>query len=122
MQLSYDLVGGFNSNAVKVRWTHNAVLRPRWMALQTYTGVYCKQVPAPKLPPVVFPLADEDAYTYCDRDVCEKCLYCCKKGCAIYAVLEDGRALFLPLNEVSAYFQRAKARASVVAAPSGEEA
>ncbi|QCC85678.1 hypothetical protein DDIC_07275 [Desulfovibrio desulfuricans] len=103
LDLDYEIVGGLNNNAVRVRW-NNAATPPLWIALQTYTGVYLKHVSAAKLPPVVFPLSDEDAYAYCDKDVCEQCLYCCKKGCAIYVYTGGSSIYVLNMDKISQYF------------------
>lgn len=105
LEVDYDIVGGFNDNAVKVYWNATAVSRPVWIALQTYTGVYLKHVPPAKMPPLTFPLSDEDAYTYCDRSVCEKCLYCCKKGCVLYLYMGERTLAALPLDKIAAYFR-----------------
>ena len=101
--LRYDITGGFNNNAVKAVWDG---VSPLWILLQTYTGIYLKHIPPEKRPPVVFPLADEDAYAYCDRDVCEKCLYCCKKGCILYFYFGEEKLCALPLDQISEYFRR----------------
>lgn len=101
--LRYDITGGFNNNAIRAVWEGTP---PLWILLQTYTGVYFKQLPPQKKPPVVFPLSDEDAYAYCDRDVCEKCLYCCKKGCILYFHFAEDSLYALPLDQISEYFRR----------------
>lgn len=101
--LDYEIVGGFNNNAVRVRWNRTAP-PPLWIALQTYTGVYLKHISPAKQPPVVFPLSDEDAYAYCDKDVCEQCLYCCKKGCAIYVYSGESSLSVLNMDKISQYF------------------
>lgn len=101
--LSYGIFGGFNANGVRADWTGET---PEWILLQTYTGASLKQLPGNKKPPVVFPLGDEDAYVYCDRDVCEKCLYRCKKSCRLFFGFQDGSIQELPLDEISEYFRR----------------
>lgn len=104
LNLDYEIVGGFNNNAIRVRWNTATDTPPLWIALQTYTGVYLKHISPTKLPPVVFPLADEDAYAYCDKDVCEQCLYCCKKGCTIYAYTGEHIMITLTMDKISQYF------------------
>ena len=104
LDIDYEIVGGFNNNAVKVRWNQATATPPLWIALQTYTGVYLKHVSPKKLPPLVFPLADEDAYAYCDKDTCEQCLYCCKKGCAIYVYTGGSNIITLNMDKISQYF------------------
>ena len=103
--LDYEIVGGLNNNAVKVHW-NSAARPPRWIALQTYTGVYLKHISPTKFPPAVFPLSDEDAYAYCDKDVCEQCLYCCKKGCIIYAYTGGSTINFINMDKISHYFMK----------------
>ncbi|KAF5081565.1 hypothetical protein DSECCO2_108840 [anaerobic digester metagenome] len=104
LDIDYEIVGGLNNNAVRVRWNKAAAPPPMWIALQTYTGVYLKHISPKKLPPVVFPLSDEDAYAYCDKDICEQCLYCCKKGCAIYVYTGESGMIVLNMDKVSQYF------------------
>lgn len=101
--LEYDIFGGFNNNAIRALWTGAP---PQWILLQTYTGACLKQLPPAKKPPVLFPLADEDAYVYCDRDQCAKCLYCCKKSCALFYYFGSQEFYILPLDQVSKYFKR----------------
>ena len=42
----------------------------RWFGLKTFTGMQHKYVTPKKWPPVVFALADEDAFAYCDKNPC----------------------------------------------------
>ena len=44
--------------------------RIQWIALKTFTGSQLKYVLPKKRSPLLFALADEDAYVYCDKDVC----------------------------------------------------
>ena len=88
--LSYDVVGGFDANALRVFWECAEGSAPRWIALKTFTGLQLKYVLPGKRPPLVFALADEDAYAYCDEDPCIACTFHCKRGFEIYACLEDG--------------------------------
>ncbi|WP_308620796.1 hypothetical protein [uncultured Desulfovibrio sp.] len=105
-RLRYDIVGGFNNNAVLAHWQGPP---PRWIALRTYTGFYLKQVPETKASPLAFPLSDEDAYAYCDRKLCRKCLYRCKKGCVLYYCFGNDEVLECPLDQTSPYFHRSGA-------------
>lgn len=106
--VDYEIIGGFNNNAVKVHWNRLAVHRPLWIALQTYTGVYLKHIGQAKFPPVIFPLSDEDAYAYCDKAVCEQCYYCCKKGCVIYVYTDEGTLISVKMDKISQYFMKNK--------------
>lgn len=106
LDIHYEIIGGLNNNAVKVHWSLLATHRPRWIALQTYTGVYLKHIGLAKLPPVIFPLSDEDAYAYCDKAICEQCYYCCKKGCIIYIYTDVGALLSIKMDKISKYFMK----------------
>lgn len=85
--LRYRIVGGFEHNAIEVSWAEHA--RPRLIALKTFTGIQVKYLQPDKLPPVVFALADEDAYCYCDENPCKQCSFNCKSGFALYALFND---------------------------------
>lgn len=100
---SYEICGGFEHNAVQLFWKEKS---PLWGALRTFSGFYCKIVAKEKKAPLVFPLADEDAYVYCGREKCAKCLYACKKGCALYCYEGEGRLFMLPLTEIAQYFRK----------------
>ncbi|MPN48296.1 hypothetical protein SDC9_195903 [bioreactor metagenome] len=97
--LSYEVVGGFNANALRVYWTTSSKEgTPRWLALKTFTGLQLKYVIPGKKPPLVFAFADEDAYAYCDEDPCLSCTFHCKRGFVLYAYLEDCGLVSLPLH------------------------
>lgn len=103
--LTYKVVGGFNQNAVQIEWGRERVA-PRWVVLQTFTGGYLKHVSAQKKPPMVFPLSDEDAYVYCDRTVCQQCVFRCKSGFVLYAYFDEDGLYELPLDKMAEYFER----------------
>lgn len=84
--LDYAIVGGFENNAIKVRWGQK---RPRWIALKTFTGVQVKYAQPDKQPPIIFALADEDAYCYCNEDPCKLCSFECKSGFILYAFYDE---------------------------------
>ena len=48
-----------------------------------------KYVTPKKWPPVVFALADEDAFAYCDKNPCVQCTFRCKREFEIYAYVEN---------------------------------
>ena len=87
--LDYAIVGGYNNNAVKLVWD---IDRPgcslAWAALKTFTGVQLSYVMPKKRSPLVFALADEDAYAYCDEDPCLECIFMCKRGFVFLAYVE----------------------------------
>lgn len=103
--LNYRIVGGFNQNAVQVEWSKSRG-NPQWIVLQTYTGGYLKHISAQKKQPAVFPLSDEDAYVYCDREVCQQCVFRCKFGFVLYAYFSEDGLYELPLDRMAEYFER----------------
>lgn len=107
IRLDYQIVGGFNQSAVQVFWEcGRAEDRPEWIMLKTYTGSYIKYLNEAKKAPLVFPLSDEDAYVYCDRPVCEKCVFRCKNGFTAFVYIKGRAALLeMPLNRTSDYFK-----------------
>ena len=105
INIDYKIVGGFNQNAVQIFWEIKQLEnRPEWILLKTFTGAYIKYVSAKKQPPMVFPLADEDAYVYCDRSKCLECVFRCKRGFIMYLYIKTKGLLELPLDKMSAYF------------------
>ncbi|MEG0418403.1 hypothetical protein [Gordonibacter sp.] len=99
LELSYDVVGGFDTNALRVSWSvKQAGCTPRWFALKTFTGLQLKYVVPGKLPPVVFALADEDAYAYCDENPCLSCTFHCKRGFVLYAYVEETGLVAYPVH------------------------
>ena len=109
--ITYQIVGGYNENAVKVSWKFiDPGQELEWLYLKTYTGGYMKYIIPGKRPPVVFALADEDAFCYCDEDPCLECTFWCKRGFIIYGSVK-GLGLFeAPLDKASAYWQSGAAR------------
>ena len=68
IELSYDVVGGFDANALRVFWkVREAGCEPRWFALKAFTGMQLKYVLPGKRAPIVFALGDEDAYAYVEK-------------------------------------------------------
>lgn len=100
---AYEITGGFDRAAVLASWTGEP---PQWLLLHTFTGFYLRAVAPGAKPPIAFPLAGEDAYAYCGREICEKCLYACKKGCSLYAWEGGGKLVIIPLDQIGAYFKR----------------
>ena len=106
ISLEYTIVGGFNNNAVRIFWkSADFTLKPVWVMLRTFTGHYTKYPGAQKYPPLIFPLSDEDAYVYCDRPECERCVFRCKKGFIAYVFFADIGLVELPLDKISDYFK-----------------
>lgn len=104
--ITYQIVGGYNENAVKVSWKFSdPAYELEWLYLKTYTGGYMKYIIPGKRPPVVFALADEDAFCYCDEDPCLECTFWCKRGFIIYGYVEGLGLIEAPLDKASAYWQ-----------------
>lgn len=99
IELTYDVVGGFDANALRVFWT---VLEDdcelHWIALKTFTGLQLKYIVPGKKAPVLFAFADEDAYAYCDESPCLACTFHCKSGFILYACTEKTGLITLPIH------------------------
>ena len=100
--IEYQIVGGFNENAVKVTWSSaSKALAPEWIYLRTFTGGQLKYV-APSKHSIVFALADTDAYCYCDEDPCLECTFRCKRDFAIYVWNRELGLREIPMNRMKA--------------------
>lgn len=97
-RLNYEILGGLNENAVRVTWGNK---RPAWLYLETFRGGQYVET-GNRDRRVVFALAGEDAYAYCDKDPCEECGFRCKNGFVIYAYIEGTGLVSMPLNRISA--------------------
>ncbi len=93
-RLDFVVFGGFEHNAIRVTvggGSHpmEEGHRIEWVYLRTYQGGQLKLLPGKTRSAVNFSLADEDAYVYCDREICrmgrEHCQFECKRGMAVYA-------------------------------------
>ena len=106
VQVSYRIVGGYDTNAVEVRWALPAdgrgadgqPLQLSWVMLKTFTGLQVKYPLPGKRCPLVFALADEDAYVYCNEPVCKECTFRCKQGFVIYAAIAGLGIVKVPLS------------------------
>lgn len=90
VRLDYRILGGYNSNAVECSWSitderYSVV----WAALKTFTGTQMKYVLPKKRSPLLFAMADEDAYVYCDESPCLECTFMCKRGFVLYVGIAD---------------------------------
>jgi len=104
--LSYQITGGYNDNAVRVSW--QSVIpgcTPEWMYLKTFTGGYLKYIAAARQSPLVFALADTDAFAYCDEDPCLECVFRCKRGFIIYVYSAQTGLVEIPLDKMTAHWQ-----------------
>ena len=107
IKISYQITGGYNDNAVRVSWRlASGTKPPEWIYLKTFTGGYLKYVAGTKRPPMVFALADTDAFAYCDEDPCLECVFRCKRGFVIYVYGGETGLLELPLDKMNAQYHR----------------
>lgn len=104
LDLSYTVIGGLNENAIKVSWNncHN-LPHPEWIYLRSFTGGQIKYLQKNRRPPVLFALADEDAYAYCDKDPCGECTFRCKRGFELYFYYPELGLFRLPLERMSTH-------------------
>lgn len=105
IRITYQIVGGYNDNAVRVSWELEKPCRLEWLYLKTYTGGYMKYLIPGKRPPMVFALADEDAFSYCDESPCLECVFWCKRGFTIYGYVQGKGLVEAPLDKATAYWQ-----------------
>lgn len=104
--IDYKITGGYNDNAVQVFWTaENSTEKPEWIFLKTFTGGYMKYIFDKKRQPMVFALADMDAFAYCDKDPCLECTFRCKRGFVIYVYSDQAGLIEVRLDRMSPYWQ-----------------
>lgn len=108
MDITYKIVGGYNDNAIRVSWKLPSDEALEWIYLKTYTGGYMKYLIPNKRPPMIFALADEDAFSYCDEDPCLECVFWCKRGFILYAYATNRGLIEIPIDKASAYWQSDK--------------
>ena len=93
-EMRFSIFGGSEHNAVRVEVA--AGLHPmteehhiEWIFLHTFQGGQMKYIPRYGRSVATFCMADEDAFVFCDREVCrmgwEHCLFQCKRGHRAYA-------------------------------------
>lgn len=78
---------------------------PEWIYLKTFTGGYLKYIAEGKRPPMVFALADTDAFAYCDEDPCLECVFRCKRGFILYVYGKRAGLIEVPLDKMNAQWQ-----------------
>ena len=72
-----------------------------WVALKTFTGMQLKYVMPKKFPPLLFALADEDAFAYCNKIPCEECAFRCKSGFVFYANIKGLGIVRMSMDRIS---------------------
>jgi hypothetical protein len=103
IKMNYLIVGGFNNNAIEFIWESiDKDTVPTWVMLKTFTGTQTKYIMPQKRSPLVFALADEDAYVYCDEDPCLECMFRCKLGFVFYVFVPKLGLIRLPLTRMNA--------------------
>lgn len=114
VKLTYQITGGYNDNAVRISWrtTGSRECTPQWIYLKTFTGGYLKYVTETKRSPMVFALADTDAFAYCDEDPCLECVFRCKRGFVIYVYAKGAGLVEIPLDKMTAHWQSGVEEAS----------
>ena len=90
----YQIIGGFNNNAIQITLPDDSQEESssdviQWICLLTFTGFQFKYIGPNTKRKVLFALADEDAYCYCDKDPCIECRFKCKNGFAVYTYWRD---------------------------------
>lgn len=106
IQVTYQITGGYNDNVVRVSWKCvSPKEHPDWIYLKTFTGGYLKYVSEEKRPPMVFALADTDAFAYCDEDPCLECVFRCKRGFIVYVYDSRAGLIEIPLDKMNAQWQ-----------------
>lgn len=104
IKIDYEIIGGYNSNAVKVYWKiinkNEEDMQPKWVYLKTFTGGQIKYLYKKNKNHVIFALADEDAYVYCDEDPCLECIFRCKRGFEIYVYVKTVGLIKVPLDKL----------------------
>ena len=106
IKLSYKIVGGYNDNAIRVAWSEPTYTwKPKWIYMKTFVGGYLKYIADNKKSPMVFALADTDAFCYCDRDPCVECTFRCKRGFIIYYYGDDIGLVQIPIDKMNPYWQ-----------------
>lgn len=105
-EIDYKIIGGFNNNAIRLSWfSVDPAFKPTWIFLKTFTGGQFKIFPDSKKSPAVFPLADEDAYSYCGEDPCLECVFCCKWGFSFFVYFDHYGLITLPIDRKQANWQ-----------------
>lgn len=85
--IKYLIVGGQDNHAFDVEVVgadaNNHDIE--WIYIRSMTGGQFKLTPANKDAHVIFAMAEEDAYMFCQNDPCIECAFGCKLGFEMYA-------------------------------------
>lgn len=86
-RIKYAIVGGQENHAfdVKVEGAVAGEHDIEWIYIRSVTGGQFKLTPKEKDAHVLFAMAAEDAYMFCQNDPCIECAFGCKLGFEMYA-------------------------------------
>lgn len=101
VSIDYRIDGGFNNNCIIVTWDDDAEHRLVWACLKTFTGIQMKYAVPKKRNRMVFALADEDAFAYCNKQPCVECGFRCKSGFVLYALVRGVGIVRKPVERIS---------------------
>ena len=103
IELGYHIDGGFNNNCIVVNWSiaDSEMHKVEWVCLKTFTGFQVKYTTPKKRSPLIFALADEDAFVYCDKKPCEECAFRCKNGFYAYVYISNLGIVKMPIDRVT---------------------
>lgn len=101
MELDYQINGGFNNNCIIVTWDDTAEHPLEWVLMKTFTGSQMKYALPKKRNRMVFALADEDAFVYCNKEPCVECGFRCKNGFVLYASFNGLGIVRKPVERIS---------------------
>jgi superoxide reductase len=93
-QMKFVIFGGYERNSVRIEveggfHPMDEDHRIEWIYMRTFQGGQLKILPPGSRSFANFSFADNDAFVYCDRDICklgrEHCQFSCKRGMIAYA-------------------------------------
>lgn len=100
-ELDYQINGGFNNNCIIVTWDDSSEHPLEWVLMKTFTGMQMKYALPKKRNRMVFALADEDAFVYCNKEPCVECGFRCKNGFVLYASFKGIGIVRKPVERIS---------------------
>ena len=92
--MKFVIFGGYERNSVRIEvdggfHPMNQDHRIEWIYMRTFQGGQLKILAPGSRSFANFSFADNDAFVYCDRDICrmgrEHCQFLCKRGMVVYA-------------------------------------
>lgn len=92
--IRFVIFGGYERNSVRIEieggfHPMEKDHRIEWIYMRTFQGGQLKILPPGSRSFANFSFADNDAFVYCDRDICrmgrEHCQFLCKRGMVVYA-------------------------------------